>query len=235
MKIKQFHGYHSYNPGMEYKRDKANTVRRGAKKAHYDQTTIHSILDASDICHVAFIVDGKSFVQPINYGRSGDIIYLHGSPKNRMTSSLIDAGEATLSIALLDAMKLTKSAYNHSVNFRSVVVFGKVRELITDEEKLDALEVIINHFVPGRWEHCRKPTREELLATRVIEVEIETASAKVGDTPPVDKEEDADLDYWRGMIPVKTVFGPPVTVDESNQQGSIPDHILEFCESPRKG
>ena len=229
------HSYCSASHDMEYTKHKENTVRRGAKKAHYDRHTIHSILDANDICHVAFVVDGKPFVQPINYGRSGDTLFLHGSPKNRMTKSLIDAGEATLSVAVLDAMKLTKSAYNHSVNFRSVVVFGKVRERTTDEEKLEALEVIINHFVPERWEHCRKPTREELMATRVIEVKIETASAKVADTPPADKEEDVDLDYWAGTIPVKTVFGPPVTVDESEKQSSIPDHILKFCENPKKG
>ena len=210
----------------DYQKTKINTVRRGSKKAKYNKDTVHSILDAVEICHIAFIVDGKPFVQPINFGRKDGFLYLHGSPKNRMTNALIESGKATLSVTIIDAMKLTKSAFNHSVNYRSAVVFGKVRELHTNEEKLEGLKAIINHFVPERWEHCRRPDKDELLATRVLEIEIETASAKIADTPLEDKERDLELDYWSGIIPVETNYRDPISTKNSN---SPPEHVLDFC------
>lgn len=212
---------------MEYAKEPRNTVRRGARKAHYDEKTIHAILDASDLCHIAFMVEGVPCVQPINYGRCGNKLYIHGSPKNRMTHALIDAGSVSLSVARVDAMKFTKSAMNHSVNFRSAVIFGKVRELTDDAEKLAGLKALINHFVPNRWQYCRPPTDKELLATRVLEITIESASAKVAEGPAQDKPEDMDLDYWTGLVPIQNVFGPPISLQENED---IPEHMLRFCE-----
>ena len=164
---------------MEYDKTSFNTIKRGAKKATYNKEEIHAILDAIEICTVGFLIDGKTFVQPINYGRLGETLYMHGSLQNRMTNALINAGEACISVFQLDAMKITRSAFHHSVNYRSAVVFGTVRELITNEEKLVGLKAIINHFVPNRWDYCREPNENELKATRVIAIDIETASKSV--------------------------------------------------------
>ncbi len=211
---------------MEFKKTKLNTLKRGLKKANYDRDVIHSILDANEICNVAFNIEGRAHVQPINFGRCGEFLYLHSSLKNRMTTALIDSGEITLSVMVLDAIKLTRSAYKHSVNFRSAIIFGKVRELESNEEKLNGLKAIINHFVPERWNHCRHPNLKELNSTRVIEIEIESASAKISDNPPEDKNEDYDLDFWSGTIPVKMICEYPVADEKLKPGVEIPPHVL---------
>lgn len=213
---------------MEYPKSTQNTVKRGAKKAHYDRATIYNILDATEICYVAFILDNKPFVQPINFGRIGDKIYLHGSHQNRMTAAIIDSGEVCLNVTLLDGMKLTKSAFHHSVNYRSVVAFGKTREITDNTKKMEALKAIINHFVPDRWEHCRPPNEKELKATRVTEITIESASAKVATAPPTDNKEDYELNYWAGTIPVKTALGIPVNAPYIDEAIEIPQHVIDF-------
>lgn len=220
---------------MEYKQTVDNTIKRGAKKATYNKAEIHAVLDACEICSVAFSINGKAYVQPINFGRSGETLYMHGSLQNRMTNALIECGEACVSVFHLDAMKLTRSAFHHSVNYRSVVIFGKVRELKTNEEKLEGLKAIINHFVPNRWNNCREPNEGELKATRVIAIDIETASAKIAAAPPNDNKEDYELDYWCGTIPVKTVCEFPVT-DATMKEGiDIPEHVIAFYEKRKNG
>ena len=213
---------------MEFSKSELNKVKRGAKKATYNKKEIYQILDATEICNVAFIFRGRAFVQPINYGRDGDSMYLHGALKNRMTNTLIESGEASLSVMLLDAMKLTRSAFHHSVNYRSVTVFGKVSELKSDIEKLKGLKSITNHFVPNRWEFCRAPNKNELKATRVIEIKIETAAAKIANGPIEDKESDLNLDFWAGEIPVKTSYFRPIPDNKLNKEIEIPEHIMEF-------
>lgn len=220
---------------QEYSKSTSNTVKRGAKKSSYNKEEIHTILDASEICFVAFNVNGKAFVQPINFGRKEETLYIHGSLQNRMTNMLIESGEVCLSVMHLDSMKLTRSAFHHSVNYRSVVVFGKVRELLTNEEKLEGLKTIINHFVPNRWDYCREPNENEMKATRVIAIEIESASAKIADTPPNDNKEDYELDFWSGQIPIKNVCEFPVP-DETLKDGiEIPQHVLDFYQKRKNG
>ncbi len=216
---------------MEFRKSEINEIKRGAKKATYNKKTIFSILDNTEICHIAFLHQGKPFVQPINFGRDGDKIYIHGSTKNRMTNALLESKEVCLNVMILDAMKLTRSAFNHSVNYRSAMIFGHVRELINIEDKIKGLKSIINHFIPNRWENCRKPDENELAATRVLEIKIETASAKIANTPPKDKKNDLELDFWAGTIPVKTIYGDPIP-DEymAGDKQNIPNHIVEFLE-----
>ncbi|MDH5400323.1 MAG: pyridoxamine 5'-phosphate oxidase family protein [Cyclobacteriaceae bacterium] len=213
---------------MQYPQTPLNTVKRGAKKAAYDKATVHAILDATEICHVAFSIEGRPHVQPINFGREGEKLYMHGSLNNRMTNALIEAGEICLSVSILDAMKITRSAYHHSVNFRSVVVFGKVRELTANEEKLMGLKALINHFVPDRWDHCRPPNDNELKATRIIEITIETASAKIADRPSQEEKKDYELDYWAGIIPVRTNYGDPLPDEKLREGTEVPEHIMDF-------
>jgi len=213
---------------MKFKKSEINTVKRGAKKATYDKSEIYSILDETEICNIAFIYNNKPFVQPINFGRLDDKIYIHGSLKNRMTNALLETEEVCLNVMILDAMKLTRSAFHHSVNYRSVMVFGFVKELTSDKDKLNGLETIINHFVPNRWEYCRKPNQKELKATRVLEITINTASAKIANTPPIDNKNDLNLDYWAGTIPVKKVYDFPISDEFIKNKTEIPKHILDF-------
>lgn len=219
---------------MKFEKTPINTLKRGAKKASYDKEIVYRILDASEICHIAFVHNGKPFVQPINFGRYKNKIYLHGSHKNRMTQALVDANEVCLNVTLLDALKLTRSAFHHSVNYRSAMVFGTVKDVTSNEEKLNGLKCIINHFVPNRWKHCRVPNESELHATRVLETDIQTASAKIADTPPTDNKTDLSLDYWAGTISVKTICEYPKPDAFMDKNTEIPKHILEFYTS-RKG
>ncbi len=220
---------------MEYNKTELNKVIRGAKKASYNKNEIYSILDATEICNIAFNFEGKAFVQPINYGRNGDSLYIHGSTKNRMTNTLLESGEVSLSVMILDSMKLTRSAFHHSVNYRSVVVFGKVSELTSDKGKLLGLKTIINHFVPNRWEFCRQPNEKELKATKVIEIKIETASAKIANAPFKDNKSDYNLDFWAGEIPVKTIYEYPRPDKELKQGIEIPPHVLDFYNKRKDG
>jgi len=220
---------------MEYKRSEKNIVKRGASKASYDKKVIHAILDAAEICNVAFIHRGQAITQPINFGRSGEYIYLHGSLQNRMTNALIGAGKVSLSVMILDGLKISRSAFHHSVNYRSVVIFGSVKELKSSQEKLKGLKSIINHFIPDRWEYCRKPSQEELDATRVLEIKIESASAKVAEGPVNDKKKDKDSDYWAGYLSVKTIVDFPVPEKDLKNEIEIPRHILDFYEKNRDG
>ena len=216
---------------MDYEKSKLNQVKRGWKKASYKQQDVFDILDASEICHIAFNYEGRAFVQPINFGRHEDKLYVHGSYKNRMTTALVDAEEICLNVMVLDGMKLTRSAFHHSVNYRSVMVFGTVRELESDEDKLIGLKAIINHFVPNRWEHCRPPDDKELKATRVLEISIDSASCKIANTPTEDKEMDLSSPYWAGIIPVQSHLAKAIPSEDLDASIELPEHISDFIES----
>lgn len=220
---------------MEYKKTEKNIIKRGAKKATYNKEDVNTILDSSEICNVAFNINGLPQVQPINFGRSENKIYLHGSLKNRMANALLEQGTVCLSVMYLDSMKLSRSAFHHSVNFRSAVVFGKVRELETTEEKLFGLKAIINHFVPDRWEHCRVPNEKELKITKVLEIEIETASAKIANSSVMDNKDDLALDFWAGQIPIKTICEYPIPTNDLKEGIEIPEHVLEFYQNRKNG
>ncbi|MCV6628715.1 MAG: pyridoxamine 5'-phosphate oxidase family protein [Flavobacteriaceae bacterium] len=213
---------------MEFPKSRINEVQRGKKKASYNQKEIYDILDSTEICHIAFLIEGRAMVQPINFGRFEDKIYLHGSLRNRMTQAIIDNELVSLNVMILDAMKLTRSAYHHSVNYRSVNIFGRSLELHDPNEKLKGLAAIINHFVPNRWEHCRPPNEKELLATRVVEIQIETASAKIAQGDSKDNKSDLSLPYWAGVLPVRQKIGTPIPAKDLDKDLATPQHILDF-------
>ena len=186
-------------------------VRRLPKRGVYDKTQVHAILDEGRICHVGFAVDGQPYVVPTGYARVGDQIYIHGSAASRMLRSLDRGIDVCITVTLLDAFVLARSAFHHSMNYRSVVVLGKAR-LVTDPgEKLDALRAFTNHIVPGRWEEVRSPTEQELKGTSVLAVRLDEVSAKMRTGPPVDDEEDYSLPVWAGLVPVETRLGDPVS------------------------
>lgn len=204
----------------EYPKTEKNLVKRGARRATYSISEINSVLDATSLCHIAFIHQNQAMVLPINFGRKEKTIYIHGSNQNRMTSALLEQGLATVSVTILDGLLLARSAFHHSVNYRSVVIFGKVREVISNEEKIEGLKTLINHVVPNRWEECRKPSAAELKATRVLAIDITNASAKIKNTPVSEHKEDLKLDHWAGEIPLLTHAQKPIP--DKTLDGSVP-------------
>jgi nitroimidazol reductase NimA-like FMN-containing flavoprotein (pyridoxamine 5'-phosphate oxidase superfamily) len=187
------------------------TVRRLPKRGVYDKDVIYSILDEGFICHIGFTVDGQPYVIPTGYARIGETLYIHGSAASRMLKTVTaDSVDMCLTVTLLDGLVLARSAFHHSMNYRSVVVLGKARPVTDDQEKRSALHAFTNHIVPLRWEETREPTPQELKATSVLALPIEEASAKVRTGPPVDDEEDYALPVWAGVIPVEMKTGAPI-------------------------
>ena len=186
------------------------TVRRLSDRGVYDRQAIHAILDEALICHVGFVVDGQPVVIPTIHVRVGDTLYFHGSAASRMLRSLRNGVEACVTVTLLDGLVLARSAFHHSMNYRSVVVFGKGREVTDREEKLQALDALVDHVVPGRAAVVRAPNELEIKQTLVIALPLAEASAKVRTGPPVDDEADYALDVWAGVVPMALVKGEPI-------------------------
>jgi hypothetical protein len=185
-------------------------VNRLPKRGDYSQKTIYAILDAGFLCHVGFVVDGQPYVIPTGYGRVGDTLYLHGSAASRMLRTLAGGIDVCVTVTLLDGIVLARSAFHHSMNYRSVVILGKASAIEGDEEKKAALQTISEQIIRGRWADVRKPTAQELKATAVLKLPIEEASAKIRTGPPLDEEEDYTLDVWAGVFPISMHVGEPI-------------------------
>jgi len=196
------------------------TIKRVPKRGNYDRATIYSILDEGLVCHIGFVANGQPFVIPTAYGRAGDRLYIHGSPASRMLRLLQQGLDLCVTVTLLDGLVLARSAFHHSMNYRSVVVVGKATPVEEIEAKRDALKAFMEKLVPGRWEQTRQPNRNELLGTSVLSIPLLEASAKLRSGPPIDDEADYNLPVWAGEIPLRLVQGEP-----------IPDPRLhpEFC------
>ena len=185
-------------------------VRRLKKRAVYDRAAVHAILDDGLFCHLGFVARGQPFVIPTLYVRDEDRIYVHGSGASRMLRSLAEGIEMCLTVTLADGLVLARSAFHHSLNYRSVVVLGKAR-LVTDrDEMIRALHLLTNHVVPDRWEEVRTPNELELKQTHVLTLLLEEVSAKVRTGPPLDDEDDYGRSVWAGVVPLKTSLGAPV-------------------------
>ncbi len=205
-------------------------IKRVPKRGHYDDATIHEILDSGQICHIGFIHHGQAVVIPTIYGRSGNELLIHGASISRLIVELEKGIDISLSVAHVDGLVLARSAFHHSMNYRSVVVFGKAR-LVADDEKNAALKIISDHLIPGRWEEVRGPNAKELKATKVLEISIDEASAKVRTGSPEDDTEDYKLDIWAGEIPLKKIALDPIP-DPKLKSGlaissSVADYIKE--------
>jgi nitroimidazol reductase NimA-like FMN-containing flavoprotein (pyridoxamine 5'-phosphate oxidase superfamily) len=189
---------------------KARTeVTRHPERGVYDREAIYRILDEALICHIGFVHEGHPFVIPTIHARSGDTLYVHGSPASRMLKELGEGVDVCVTVTLLDGLVLARSVYNHSMNYRSVLVLGQARLLREPAEKLAALEAVVEHVVPGRWEDARRPTEKELAGTSVLALPLDEASAKVRTGPPSDFEADLVLPVWAGVIPVALSTGTP--------------------------
>jgi nitroimidazol reductase NimA-like FMN-containing flavoprotein (pyridoxamine 5'-phosphate oxidase superfamily) len=170
---------------------------------------VHAILDEGLICHVGFVLEGQPFVIPTIHARDGEKLYLHGSAASRMLRSLKEGIPVCVTVTIVDGLVLARSAFHHSMNYRSVVALGTARELKGERERLHALKVISEHVLPGRWEDVRRPAKKELAQTLVLELELKECSAKVRTGPPLDDEPDYALKVWAGELPLKLQPGRP--------------------------
>ena len=198
-----------------------STLRRLPNRGSNEIEAVYAILDEAFLAHVGFVVDGQPFVIPTLYGRSGDKLYLHGSAASRMLRAQ-EAGEPVcVPVSLVDGLVLARSAFHHSINYRSAVVFGTARKIDDPERKNEALRVISEHLIAGRWDEVRAPHSQELKATTVLELTIEEASAKSRTGPPIDDEADYALPVWAGVLPLALKTGEPE-----------PDARLKECLEP---
>jgi nitroimidazol reductase NimA-like FMN-containing flavoprotein (pyridoxamine 5'-phosphate oxidase superfamily) len=203
-------------------------LRRLPKRGSFDRDTIYPILDEAFICHIGFVVDGQPYVIPTGYARIGDNLYIHGSSASRMLRNLAKGVDVCVTVTLLDGLVLARSAFHHSVNYRSVVILGKA-ELVEDtDEKNNALEGFTEHVIPGRWPEIRWPSELELKATSVLKLPIEEASAKIRTGDPKDDEEDYAMNIWAGVLPLTTSAGKPIDDSRLVNGLSVPDHVLNY-------
>lgn len=207
-------------------------VVREPQRAVYDRAAVYEILDEAFICHLGFSVDGQPYVIPTSYGRSGDVLYVHGSAASRMLRRLSEGIPVCMTVTLLDGLVLARSVFNHSMNYRSVVVLGTATMVEDPEEKLKGLYAISEHIIPARWAEARQPNEKELKATTVLRLPIQEFSAKVRTGPPIDDEEDYSFPVWAGVVPLTTVAGQPIS-DERLIANSIPEYIKEYSRHRR--
>lgn len=185
-------------------------LKRLPKRGVFDRAAVYDILDEGFVCHVGFAVDGQPYVIPTGYARVGDKIYLHGSAASRMVRSLADGLDVCVTVTLVDGLVLARSAFHHSMNYRSVMILGRARLVTDPAEKTEALRAFTNHIVPDRWDAVRPMTSQELLGTSVLALPVEEASAKVRSGPPGDDEADLTWPAWAGIIPLSLEPGAPV-------------------------
>lgn len=205
------------------------TLKRLPKRGDYDHATVYQILDEAFICHVGFIADDKPVVIPTSYARIGDDLYIHGSAASRMLRSLEEGIDACVTVTLIDGLVLARSAFHHSINYRSIVIFGTAKVVDDPDEKIKALHAFTDHVVPDRWEEVRPPTESELQATLVLKLPIVEVSAKVRTGPPIDDEEDYELSVWAGVVPLKLTAGAPIG-DSRLQDGiDAPDYARNYA------
>jgi nitroimidazol reductase NimA-like FMN-containing flavoprotein (pyridoxamine 5'-phosphate oxidase superfamily) len=212
----------------ELKITERTKVKRIPKRGNFDRETIYKILDEAIVCHVGFVVDGQPFVIPTGFARSGDQLIIHGSSASRMMRNLAEGIDVCVTITLLDGLVLARSAFHHSMNYRSVVIFGKAELIEKKEEKSEALKLFTEHLIPDRWDYIREPNELELKATTVLNLPIEEASAKIRTGDPVDDEEDYKLDVWAGVIPLKITAGNPIDDKKLKDGISIPAHVSNY-------
>lgn len=195
---------------MDFSPTERTTLKRLSKRGVYDRDLVYGILDEAFICHVGFVTDGRPVVIPTGFGRVDGRLYIHGSQASRMLRTIAGGIDVCVNVTLLDGLVLARSAFHHSMNYRSVVIFGRASIVEEREEKLAALVAFSEHVIPGRWAEVREPTDQELKATTVLSLPLAEVSAKVRTGPPLDDEEDYALPVWAGVIPLHLAAGAPI-------------------------
>lgn len=212
----------------EFQASPKTRIHRLPKRGHYDKETIYSILDEALICHVGFVEEGQPYVIPINFARLGDEIILHGAKASRLLKHVEAGHPVCIEATIVDGLVLARSVFHHSVNYRSVVLFGTGRAIEDEGEKMAALEAVTEHLIPGRWKEARLPDAKELNATRVVAVQIDEASAKVRMGPPGDEEEDYALPVWAGVLPLREMALTPIQDELQNTEVSVPEYVTRY-------
>ncbi|HBH21879.1 MAG TPA: pyridoxamine 5'-phosphate oxidase family protein [Cytophagales bacterium] len=209
----------------DFPKNEDNTVKRNPDRGHYDKPTIYNILDEAMICHIGLIHREKPVVIPTIFARKNDHLYIHGATTSRLLLELQKGLPISLCVTHLDGLVLARSAFDHSMNYRSVVINGKAFLVEDENEKKDALHCISERLIKGRWDEVRPPSEKEMKATTVLRIEIETASAKIRSGPPSDNPEDYQLDIWAGVLPSSLHWGTPEADPKLkkgiNQPGSV--------------
>lgn len=208
-------------------------INRLPKRGHYDRETIYQILDEALICHVGFVENGQPFVIPINFARIEDTIVLHGAKASRLLKHVEAGNPVCVEATIVDGLVLARSVFHHSVNYRSIVLFGTGQLIEDEQEKLAALHAVTEHLIPGRWQEARLPNRKELNATRVVSIKIEEASAKVRVGPPVDEQEDYGLPVWAGVLPLQETPSSPIRDELQTQEVTLPEYIAQYSRKHR--
>jgi len=211
------------------------TLKRLPKRAEYDRERVYAILDEAFICHVGFVADHHPVVIPTGYGRIGDVLYIHGSAASRMLRTLGEGVDVCVTVTLVDGLVLARSAFHHSFNYRSVVVFGRAR-LVTDrDEKMAALRAFTEHVIAGRWDEVREPNDTELKATTVLALPLEEASAKIRTGPPIDDDADHALPVWAGVLPLHLANGEPITDEQLRPGIRLSQSVREYRRPRQNG
>ena len=203
-------------------------VVREAHRGAYDRETAYRILDEGFLCHVGFVADGQPYVIPTSYGRQGDNLYLHGSAASRMLRQMKEGIPVCITVTLLDGLVLARSVFNHSMNYRSVVVLGKATLVDDLHEKIEALRHLSEHIIPGRWADARQPNERELKQTSVLRLPIEEFSAKVRTGPPIDDEDDYSFPTWAGVVPLQMKAAMPIGDDRLLKGQQVPEYAAHY-------
>lgn len=209
----------------EVQKTPRSRIKREFIRADYQRETINGILDAGLVCHVGYVIDGAPYVTPTLHWRDGDRVYWHGSSASRALLSQAGPADACLTVTHLDGIVMARSGYFHSINYRSVMLFGKAMAVESDEEKIAALHIFMEHLAPGRWDEVRPPDDQEIKATTVMWMPIDEGAAKVRTGPPDDREEDLSLDCWAGVVPVVTSLGTPDPESHLPEGTPVPDYL----------
>jgi hypothetical protein len=217
----------------DYRRTPRTTVRRLGDRGRYDRETVHRILDEGLVCHVGFVVDGQPFVVPMGYGRDGERLILHGSVASRLLGRLTSGAPVCVTVTHVDGLVFARSGFHSSMNYRSVMVLGTAREIADPAEKARALETLIEHLAPGRSREIRPMSAQELTATRVLELPLDEASAKVRTGPPHDLDKDLALPIWAGVVPLATVPGEPEPAPDLAAGFEISGSVRRWRKAPR--
>lgn len=210
---------------QDFKRTKKTRVRRAPQRGRYDRATVHAILDEGLVCHIGIVEDGDPVVIPTAYWRRDEYIYFHGSTKSRLIMAAQSAKEICITVTLLDGLVMARSGMHHSMNYRSVVAFGRAETITGEEARLAALRCFIERFAPGRWDEMRLPTKQEMKATQILRLELERVSAKARSGPPIDDDEDYAAAVWAGELPLSLAWGEPVPDPKLRPGIEMPDSL----------